>query len=138
MAKVNKSFQIFRSVAAVFAGLVAMVILSTVTDFALENTVFPELAKPSAPTHLWLLATVYRAIYFVAGGLVAAYLAPKSPMAHAMALGFILLILQIVGAVAIAPSGVPQWFLWTLVALTLPCAWIGGKFYEMRWRPLPA
>jgi hypothetical protein len=138
MAEANKTFQIFRSVAGVFAGLAAMVILSTITDSALENTVFPELAKPSAPAHLWLLATAYRAVYFVAGGLFTAYLAPKSSMAHAMALGIILLVLQIVGAVAIAPSGVPQWFLWTLVALTLPCAWVGGKFYEMRRRPLTA
>jgi hypothetical protein len=130
MAETNRPRSILRSIAAVFAGLVAVFILSLGTDVVMHATgIFPPWFQPMAGA-LFMLALAYRIVYGVAGGYIAARLAPDRPMAHALALGVVGLALSIAGAVGTwnrGPEFGPKWYPLALVATALPCAWLGGK-----------
>ncbi|HSB10600.1 MAG TPA: hypothetical protein VLM38_14015 [Blastocatellia bacterium] len=87
MRGTNRPRHIFRSIGAVLAGMLAIIILSTATDLAMQATgVFPPFGQPMTD-RFYLLATAYRIVYGVAGSYITAQLAPARHMAHAMALG---------------------------------------------------
>jgi hypothetical protein len=119
-----------RSIGAVLAGFVAIVILSIGTDMALHAAgIFPALGRPMSDA-LFLLATAYRTVYSVAGCYLAARLAPDRPMAHALALGIVGVAVSTVGAVVTwnrGPEFGPHWYPLSLIVLAMPCAWVGGK-----------
>lgn len=76
-----------RSIGAVLAGLLAVVILSIGTDLVLHAAgAFPRIGEPMSNA-LFLLATAYRTVYSVAGSYLAARLAPDRSMKHALILG---------------------------------------------------
>ncbi len=129
-----------RSVGALLAGFLAVVILSIGTDALLHAMgIFPPLGQPMSDA-LFLLATAYRIVYGVAGSYITARLAPDRPMQHALVGGAVGLVLSIVGAVATwnrVPSLGPHWYPLVLVATALPCAWLGGQLRLMQLR-LPA
>ena len=121
----------FKSLKAVLAGLIAIIILSNGTDTLLETTgVFPPVAvqRQQGFDTVWMvmLALVYRGLYMVVGGYIAAALAPSRPMRHAVALGIVGIVLGILGAVA-TWGMTSAWFSISLVILGLPCVWLGGK-----------
>jgi hypothetical protein len=122
---------------AVLAGLLAVVILSIVTDTALHaSRIFPPVGQPMADG-LFLLATAYRAVYAVAGSYIAARLAPDRPIQLALAVGAAGLALSIGGAVSTwnaGPQFGPKWFPIALIAIALPCAWAGGKLRAIQLR----
>lgn len=119
-----------RSIAAVFAGFVVIVALSIATDLTLHKAgVFPEQGQPMS-NGLWALATAYRIVYGVLGCYLAARLAPRRPMLHAMVLGVIGLVISSLGVVETwnnGPGFGPHWYPLSLVVTALPCAWLGGK-----------
>ncbi|MFN0103783.1 MAG: hypothetical protein ACKV2U_17085 [Bryobacteraceae bacterium] len=121
---------ISRSAGAMFAGVLAVVVPSIGTDALLHATgVFPPAGQPMGDG-LWLLATAYRLIYGVAGGYIAARLAPERPMHHALALGAFGMALSIAGAAATwneGPAFGPKWFSLGLVATAIPSAWAGAR-----------
>jgi peptidoglycan/LPS O-acetylase OafA/YrhL len=81
---------------------------------------------------LFVLAAAYRVVYAVAGGYVAARVAPRRPMAHALALGVVGLVVSAAGAAATwneGPAFGPRWYPLALVATALPCAWAGGRLH---------
>ncbi len=129
-----------RSIGALLAGFLAVVILSIGTDGVFHAMgIFPPLGQPMSDA-LFLLATAYRIVYGVAGSYITARLAPDRPMQHALVGGAVGLVLSIVGAVATwnhVPSLGPHWYPLALVATALPCAWLGGKLRLMQLR-LPA
>jgi hypothetical protein len=121
-----------RSIGAVFAGLLAGIVLSIGTDIVLHAIgVFPPWGQSMVGFEgALLLATVYRTIYGVAGCYIAARLAPDRPMLHALALGAIGLVVSIVGAAVTwdkGPAFGPHWYPLALVALAMPQAWAGGR-----------
>jgi hypothetical protein len=128
--KTNQPRSILRSIAAVFAGVVAVFILSLGTDVVMHATgIFPPWFQPMAGA-LFMLALAYRIVYGIAGGYVAARLAPNRPMAHAIALGVVGLLLSSAGAAGTwnkGPEFGPKWYPLALVVTALPCAWLGGK-----------
>lgn len=132
-SELNPPRQTLRSIGAVFAGFVAIVVVTTVTDLVLHATgIFPTAGQPMS-TGLWLLATAYRLVYGVAGGYLTARMAPDRPMTHALALGVVGLILSIVGAAAtwnLGPGFGPKWYPLALVVIAIPTAWLGGKLYD--------
>ena len=88
-----------RSIGAVFAGLILIVVASTAVDMVMHRTgVFPATGKPMS-NGLWLLATAYRIVISVAGCSLAARLAPRRPMLHAMVLGWIGVAISTLGTV---------------------------------------
>ena len=130
MSEANRPRRILRSIAAVFAGVLAVFILSIGTDVVMHATgVFPPWFQPMSGA-LFMLALAYRIVYGIAGGYIAARLAANRPMAHALALGVVGLLLSILGAAGTwskGPEFGPKWYPLALVATALPCAWLGGK-----------
>jgi len=125
-----------RSVLAVIAGLAANVVLATVADqIAYAAGVFPKPPAVTYETMPYVIATAYRAVFGVAGAWLTARLAPAHPMRHALILGGIGVLLSTAGVVASFSMDLgPVWYPLVLVAVTLPCAWLGGRLAEGRAR----
>lgn len=123
-----------RSVAAVLLGFVAVVVLSLGTDQILHVlAVYPPWGQPMHDVGLNVLALSYRVVYSVLGSYIAARLAPRNPMRHALILGVVGLILSAVGAIATIPLNLgPSWYPIALVLTAVPCAWLGGVLYRVR------
>jgi hypothetical protein len=124
--------RLLRSVAAVFAGFVAVFVLSIATDIVLHALgVYPPWGEPMRGAGLNLLAFAYRCVYAILGSYIAARLAPSAPMRHAMALGLIGLVPSTAGAIATWNMDLgPHWFPVALVLSCLPCAWLGGVMHR--------
>jgi hypothetical protein len=78
---------------------------------------------------LFLLALDYRTVDSILGCYVVARLTPDRPLTYALALGAVGVILSSVGAIALWNAGTeygPSWYPLSLIAIALPCAWIGG------------
>ncbi|HWS71279.1 MAG TPA: hypothetical protein VN605_04165 [Thermoanaerobaculia bacterium] len=116
-----------RRIAAVLAGLLAIFILSTVTDLALHATGFyPPWTEPMNDLHAFV-ATAYRLVFSIFGCYLAARIAPDRPMRHALALGIVGILISLAGAVATWNADLgPRWYALGLVIVSLPCAWLGG------------
>lgn len=122
----------WRSVGAVVAGIVPVIVLSLGTDEILHLAkVYPPWGQRMADG-LFGLATAYRIVYSVAGGYITARLAPYAPLRHAVILGLIGLVPGLLGVmVAIAkPELGPLWYPVALAVTGLPCAWLGGVLYR--------
>jgi len=119
-----------RSVAAVLIGFVAVAVVSILVDIVLHAAgVYPPWGEPIGHG-LSLLATAYRVVITIGGGYLTARLAPSRPLAHAVALGVIGIVVASIGAAVtlnVQPPLGPQWYPLALVATALPCTWIGGK-----------
>jgi len=137
MSETHLPRRIGRSIGAVLAGMLAVIVLSIGTDVVLHATgVFPPWGQPASDA-LLLLATAYRTVYGVAGGYIAARLAPDRPMTHALALGVVGLAVSILGAVVTwnkGPAFGPHWYPLALIVLAMPQAWAGGKLWVMQLR----
>jgi hypothetical protein len=118
-----------RSLWALFAGFLVVVILSIGTDLLLHATgVFPPWGQRMSDA-LFLLATGYRTVYGVLGSYVTARLAPDRPMQHAFVGCAIGLVLATAGTVATwnnGPEFGPHWYPLSLLVTALPSAWLGG------------
>lgn len=126
-----------RSIGAVFAGLLTIVVLSIAADLILHGTrVFPPPGQPMA-AGLWLLAIAYRAVFGVAACYLTARLAPSRPMAHALILGLVGTLIGTVGAVSTwdrGPGFGPRWYPIAVAAIPIPCAWLGAWLLGSRDR----
>ncbi len=123
------------SIAAVVAGFVAVFVLSLGTDVVMHIAgVFPQLGQPMSDA-LFVLATLYRTVYCIAGGYIAARLAPNRPMEHALVLSVLGLIVSITGAVVTwnkGPAFGPHWYPLALIVTAIPCAWVCGRLRIMQ------
>ena len=119
---------VFRSIIAIVVGFLAVVVLSLATDQLLHVLkVYPPWGDPMPQPALNALALSYRIVYTILGSYLAARLAPRNPMLHAMILGCIGTVLGTLGAVATIPMNLgPAWYPIAIAATALPCAWIGG------------
>jgi hypothetical protein len=121
-----------RSTWAVFAGVLLVVVLSTVTDQVLHVLdVYPPWGEPMFDRGLNLLALSYRIVFTILGAYLTARLAPRDPMRHVWIYGIVGLVLGTLGAVATIPKHWgPVWYPILLVVTALPCAWAGGAWYR--------
>ena len=116
-------------------GLVFIVITHTGTDAILEAIGVLPKDNLFVPTGLILIVIGYRAVFSLAGCYLTAKLAPQNPMKHSLILGTIGVVLSTVGAIATANMNLgPAWYAWSLVVISLPIAWLGGKLHELRSR----
>lgn len=120
-----------KSIGAVLAGLIFIVITHTATDAILENAGVLPKGNLFVGTGLVLIVLGYRAVFSLLGCYLTAKLAPRHPMKHALILGLIGLVLSSVGAIVAADLG-PAWYAWTLAVISLPIAWLGATLYERR------
>ena len=125
---------ILKSIGAVLAGLIFIFVTHSGVDFILESLgIFTPPTERFDTPWMVVTATIYRTILSIAGCFLTGFLAPSRPMLHAMVLGFIGLALSTAAAIVSIPMDLgPAWYPIALVALTLPCAWIGGKLAERR------
>lgn len=118
---------------AVAAGVLFIIVVTTLVDVVLHVThVYPPMNQPIGDG-LALLATSYRIVISVAGAWLTARLAPANPMKHALILGVVGTILGLVGLIATWNAGLgPRWYPIALAVLAIPQCWAGGRLYEMR------
>ncbi len=116
-----------KSIGAVIAGFVALAILSTIMDSVLQKTGIMK-TEPFDENPVWLIAIIilYRTIFNTFGCYLTARIAPNKPMKHAIILGIICFVLTIVGLIVMWDIP-PRWYPISLIVLTLPAAWLGGK-----------
>jgi hypothetical protein len=121
------------SVWAVVAGVLVIIVVTTLVDIVLHATgVFPPMGQPISDA-LALLATFYRVVISVGGAWLTARLAPAKPLKHAMILGYVGVVLGLVGLVATWNLGLgPRWYPIALVVLAIPQCWAGGRIYELQ------
>ena len=122
-----------KSIGAVVAGVLAVVVVTTLVDLAFHAIgVFPGIGQPLTDP-LAILALSYRIVIGIGGGWLTARLAPDRPMKHAMILGVVGLVLGLAGAAATWNLGLgPRWYPIALAALAIPQCWAGGKLREMQ------
>jgi hypothetical protein len=123
----------WKSTWAVLAGVLFIVIVTTLVDIALHAAeVYPPANQP-LDDKLALLATSYRIVISVAGAWLTARLAPGNPMKHALILGIVGTLLGLAGLVATWNLGLgPRWYPIALAVLAVPQCWAGGRLYEMQ------
>jgi hypothetical protein len=130
MTEIEHAHRPLRSIGAVFAGLLFIFIVTTLIDVVLHATgVFPPWGKPMSDA-MFGVATAYRIIISIAGCYIAARLAPRRPMLHALVLGVIGVVISAIGAAVTWNKGAvfgPHWYPLLLVIVAIPCAWVGGK-----------
>jgi len=129
MSETKPQRNILRSVGAVVAGLLVVIIITTATDALLHATgIFPPWGQPMSDS-LFLLAFAYRIVYGIVGGYITARLAPDKPVKHAVVLGAIGFVLSLAGAAATwnrGPEFGPKWYPLALIVIAIPTAWLGG------------
>ncbi len=126
--------KIVKSIGAVIAGMIFIGVTHTAVDRILETLgIFtPPTQRFDTP---WMLvtATIYRTVLSVVGCFITGTLAPSRPLLHALILGVIGFLMSAIGTiVAIQHDLSPAWYPIALVALSIPCAWVGGRLAERR------
>ena len=120
-----------KTIWAVLAGVMGIIIATTLVDIALHIAgIFPAPPEPLTDS-LALLASSYRLVIGVAGGYLTAKLAPDRPLRHALILGYVGIVLGLVGVIATWNLGLgPRWYPISLVVLAVPQCWLGGWLRE--------
>jgi hypothetical protein len=77
-------------------------------------------------TPVLLLIIAYVGVFATAGCYLTARLAPRHPMLHAMILGALGLIFNVVGTINFWETA-PAWYHIVSLILVLPYAWLGGQ-----------
>ncbi|HUO79188.1 MAG TPA: hypothetical protein VMU00_03520 [Steroidobacteraceae bacterium] len=118
-----------RSVAAILAGTLVVIVLSVGTDELLHLAhVYPGWGYPMPEPALNLLALSYRLAFNAAGAYVTARLAPRNPVRHLWVFAAIGFGLGTLGAVATLPMHLgPAWYPIALALSAWPCTWLGWR-----------
>lgn len=117
---------VLKSIGAVLAGFMTVVLLSVATDYMLESLgIFPPSGEGLFITWMLILAFAYRFLYTVAGGYVTAVLAPTMPMRHVTILGIIGTVAGTVG-VFVGWNLSDHWYPIALAVTAFPSTWLGG------------
>lgn len=121
----------------VAAGLLTVVILSSVTDEVLHVLeVYPPWGQPMYDTGLYVLALAYRSVFAVLGGYVTARLATQRPARQVWILGTIGLAVSTAAAIGAIVTNVPgsHWYPVALAISALPFTLLGGVIAGARLR----
>jgi hypothetical protein len=124
---------ILRSVLAVVAGFVVIGVLAVGAGM-LVASLWPDAVDATgnpATTTARLAQLLYVGVLATFGCWLAGRLAPGRPMAHALAVGVLGLILNVASAWAVRDAH-PAWYLAAGVLTTMLWAWLGGRLAEGR------
>ncbi len=119
-----------KSIGAVVAGFLTVVVLSIGTDAIVEAVcIFPPQDRPQDyVAWMLLLALLYRCAYTVLGGYVTAKLSPQNAARHVLVLGILGTLGGLSGTIAAWNLG-NHWYPIALTVTALPCTWLGGRWY---------
>jgi hypothetical protein len=120
-----------RSIVAVVSGFVFIASFSFGTDLALRAAM-PLLFETNGRTDsvaVLLLTIGYVGLYATLGCYLAARLAPRRPMGHALALGLLGLLFNAAG-IYVTIDTAPVWYHMASVILVMLWAWLGGRMRE--------
>ncbi|HET9004641.1 MAG TPA: hypothetical protein VFN39_11625 [Gemmatimonadaceae bacterium] len=123
--------QWLRSVLAIVAGFVLIGLLAFGTD-GLAHAIRPDIFGPNSSTSnmpYLVIAIIYVGVYATAGCWLAATLAGRRPMFHALLLGVLGLVFNL-AAVPGMWSLFPHWYTVVSLILVMPFAWLGGRIRE--------
>jgi hypothetical protein len=119
---------VLRSLTAVVAGFLVVVVLILVTTPILVRLL---LQPGQRPTAAYLIANLLTGFAFAGvGGWVAARLAPRAPLVHVGIMGAIVLGVGLVTAAqgGAARSGQPAWYAWALPFVGAAGVLVGGTW----------
>jgi hypothetical protein len=130
----NPPRRIGRSVASVFLGFLAVVLLSLGTDQVLHVLkVYPPWGQPMHGPGLNFLALSYRCVYTMVGGYITARLAPHAAMRHVLVLAVIGFLMGTLGVVGTWKMNLgPHWYPIAIAVTGAPLTWLGGICYGQR------
>ena len=119
---------LLKSILAILAGVVFIVVTHTATDKILESAgIFPPPEQGLHVSWMLVLALVYRTAFQVGGGYLTAMLSPSRPMLHGIILAAIGLVSALAAAIAVIPMGLsPAWYPIALVVGAFPSVWLGA------------
>jgi hypothetical protein len=120
-----------RSFGAIVTGFVVVALLSF-AGHEILRLVWPSafgMANRIESAPALLLVLLYTFGFAACGCSVAARLAPNAPMVHALLLGSIIFVLDVIGTVSRWGSE-PPWYHVAVLALVMPAAWVGGGWAE--------
>lgn len=125
----NRNGSVGRSIWAVFAGFLAVFVLSLGVDHLFHVlSVYPPYGQPMWDNSLNALALGYRLPFNAFGSWITARLAPANPMKHVWIGATIGFVLSTLGAIAgIKMKLGPAWYPIALALSAWPCAWVGGR-----------
>ena len=135
------SKQTWKSIGAVFAGLLVVIVVTTLVDVVLHVLrVYPPMPDPEAgvpvvplTNGLAVLASSYRLVISIAGAYLTAKLSPGRPLRDAVLLGFVGTALGAFGAWKTWDMGLgPHWYAISLAVLAIPQCWFGGWLFVRR------
>jgi hypothetical protein len=131
-----------RSLLAVFAGIVAMTVVAFAIEIplrALTLRTFPQTFPDQSALDsniVWMVSqSLYTVPALILGGYVAAWLAPRQGLAHAVAMAVVQELL-IVALMFKPPHPVPPW-MWPIMLTVTPIAIIVGGYLRSRLQPAP-
>ena len=137
----HKLWTAVRSILAVLAGIVAMAAVAFAIEIPLRwltlrlfSQTFPDQAALDSHVGWMLSQPLYTVPALMLGGYVAAWLAPRRGLAHAVAMAIVQDLLTVV-LIFEPPHPVPPWY-WALALVMTPPAIIYGGY--LRIRPKPA
>jgi hypothetical protein len=122
-----------KSIWAVVAGVLFIILVTTLVDIVLHVVgVYPS-DQVSLTTGQALIASSYRRVISIAGAYLTAKLAPQNPQKHALILGGVGTVLGAVGVVISQWMGAgPLWYAVSLAVLAVPQCWFGGWLFARR------
>ena len=126
--------KILKSIGAILAGTIFIGVTHSAVDRILEGLgIFTPPTQSFDTPWMLVTATIYRTVLSIVGCFITGSLAPRRPMLHALILGVIGFVISAIGTVvAIQYDLSPAWYPIALVAVSIPCAWVGGKLAERR------
>jgi len=120
-----------RSVLAIVAGFLFIGLLAFATD-GVAHTLRPDIFGPNSSTSnvpYLVIAIIYVGVYATVGCWLAAVIAGRWPMRHALILGVLGLVFNLV-AVPGMWRLFPHWYTVVSLILVMPFAWLGGRLRE--------
>ena len=120
-----------KSMGAILAGFIIVVLLSIATDVVLYKTDIMKIPFHNNPDWFIVVVIIYRSGYAVIGSYITARLAPERPMRLVLIGGLIGFALSVIGAVTMWDTP-PHWYPVSLIVLSLPSAWTGGTLYLIK------
>ena len=127
-----------RSILAIVIGFLVIGAASFGMDAAIRSNM-PGMFDAAGRTDnvgMLLFTIFYVGVFAVAGCYLTARLAPSAPMKHALILGVLGLVFNIVGTVTQWATA-PAWYHVVSLALVMPYAWLGGRIRERQLAGAP-